>query len=223
MRTSVIIPVFNGAGRLAEAVASVRAQRRDGDEIVVVDDGSTDATPDLIRSLGADVVCLRQDNAGPAAARNLGLQAATGDLIAFLDHDDLWAPGRQAALTALLTADAGLDVAMGQVRVASDPALPAAPDGDPRRAVAHRPWHLGALLIRRRVFARVGPFRPDLRQAEDMDWYMRAREAGTRFRAVEGVSLLYRLHAENLSRDVQGSRAFLLESLKGALDRRRGR
>ena len=92
MPVSVIIPVFNGADRLAEAAASVQAQLRAGDEIIIVDDGSTDDTARVIASFGEAVVSFRQDNAGPAAARNYGLRKANGNLIAFLDHDDLWAP-----------------------------------------------------------------------------------------------------------------------------------
>jgi glycosyltransferase involved in cell wall biosynthesis len=222
MRTSVVIPVFNGADRLAQAVASVRPELREGDEIVVVDDGSTDGTPDLIRSLGGDIVALRQDNAGPAAARNRGLRAATGEAIAFLDHDDLWTAGRQEALRAALEAGAEIAVAMGRTVVVNDTSVPVAPD-DPRRALTHRPWHLGSLLVRRWAFDRIGPFREDLIQAEDGDWYMRAREAGLRFAAVDHDTTLYRLHTTNLTRDVQGARDGLMACLKSALDRRRGR
>lgn len=221
MRTSVVIPVFNGADRLAEAVSSVRAQLGDGDEIVIVDDGSTDGTAELIPSLGGDVVSVRQDHGGVSAARNRGLRLATGDHIAFLDHDDTWAPGRQAALSAALDADPSIDVAMGLVSIVADTPDPASLEDNPRRATVHRPWHLDALLMRRRVFDRVGPFREDIAQTEDVDWFMRAREAGILYGAVDHVTVFYRLHATNLSRDTGGARGSLLTTLKSALDRRR--
>jgi glycosyltransferase involved in cell wall biosynthesis len=221
MRVSVIIPVFNGADRLAAAVASVRPQLRDGDEIIIVDDGSSDATPAVIAALGAGVTALRQGNAGNAAARNAGLRRASGEAIAFLDHDDLWTPHRQAALLAALHADASVDIAAGRVDIAVDAAMaPPAPD-NPRYATVHRPWHLDALLIRRAVFDRVGGFDESLRQAVDADWFLRAREAGTRFQAIDLVTVRYRLHAANLSRDVDGGRGDLLRALHGGIVRRR--
>jgi glycosyltransferase involved in cell wall biosynthesis len=221
MRTSVIIPVFNGEDRLAEAVASVRPELGDGDEIVVVDDGSTDGTADLIASLGADIVSLRRDNGGPAAARNSGLQCAVGDVIAFLDHDDLWAPQRHPRLVQALRDDDAVDIAMGRMKIIVDTQGPAPSADNPRYAANHCPWHLGSLLIRRRVFDRVGTFDERLRNAEDADWYMRAREAGVLFQAIDHVTVFYRLHACNTSRDVDASKRFLLQTLKNALDRRR--
>jgi glycosyltransferase involved in cell wall biosynthesis len=221
MRTSVIIPVFNGEDRLAEAVASVRPELGDGDEIVVVDDGSTDGTADLIASLGPDIVSLRRDNGGPAAARNSGLRCAVGDVIAFLDHDDIWAPQRQPRLVQALRDDDAVDIAMGRMKIIVDTQGPSPSADNPRYVANHRPWHLGALLIRRRVFDRVGTFDERLRNVEDADWYMRAREAGVLFQAIDHVTVYYRLHARNTSRDVGASTRFLLQVLKNALDRRR--
>ena len=87
---SVIMPVYNGAEFLAEAVASIVAQAYQPLEIIVVDDGSTDETATIVQSLGGEIRYLYQFNQGPAAARNAGLALAQGDLIAFLDVDDLW-------------------------------------------------------------------------------------------------------------------------------------
>jgi glycosyltransferase involved in cell wall biosynthesis len=221
MRVSVIIPVFNGAGRLAAAVASVRPQLHAGDELIIVDDGSTDATPAVIAALGPGVTALRQHNAGASAARNAGLRRATGEAVAFLDHDDLWTPHRQSALRAVLQHDAGVGVAVGRVDIAVDAAL-AQPEADhPRYATVHRPWHLDAVLIRRAVFDRVGPFNETLRCAEDADWFMRARDAGVRFQPVDMVTVTYQLHAANSSRDVARGRSDLLRALQAAAARRR--
>ena len=85
---SVVIPVYNGAPFLASAVASVRAQSVAVAEIVVVDDGSTDATAEVAKGLGVSYLC--QANQGPGAARNRGVTVATGEWIAFLDADDVW-------------------------------------------------------------------------------------------------------------------------------------
>lgn len=87
---SAIIPAYNSAAFIADAIGSIRAQTRPVDEIIVVDDGSTDDTAMIIQRLGEGVQYLHQANAGPSAARNQGIKAARGDLIAFLDADDQW-------------------------------------------------------------------------------------------------------------------------------------
>jgi hypothetical protein len=87
---SAVIPAYNSAAFIADAVGSIRAQTRQVDEIIVVDDGSTDDTATTVQRLGDGIQYLHQANAGPSAARNRGIEAARGDLIAFLDADDQW-------------------------------------------------------------------------------------------------------------------------------------
>lgn len=91
-RVSVIIPAFNAEDFVAETIESVLAQTRAADEIIAVDDGSTDGTLEVLRSFGPDVAVLSKPNGGPASARNLAIRHSTGDLLAFLDCDDLWMP-----------------------------------------------------------------------------------------------------------------------------------
>lgn len=102
---SVIIPTYNRAGFLKEAVDSVLSQEVSDVELIVVDDGSTDGTPDLLARYGDRLRVIRQENAGVSAARNAGLRRAAGDLIALLDSDDLWLPGKLAAQTAFFQAN----------------------------------------------------------------------------------------------------------------------
>ncbi len=90
--TSVIIPAYNAEEYVGRAIDSVLAQTRQADEIIVVDDGSTDNTADVIKSYGSRVHCIRQENGGASVARNTGIEAATGQWIAFLDADDEWLP-----------------------------------------------------------------------------------------------------------------------------------
>jgi glycosyltransferase involved in cell wall biosynthesis len=223
MRVSVIIPVFNGADRLAQAVASVRPQLRPGDEIIIVDDGSTDDTAGVIASFGAAVVSFRQENAGPAAARNRGLREAVGNVIAFLDHDDLWPPRRQTAMLDALHADETADIVVGKVQTVVDSGAAQLSADDPRCARIYQPWLLQTLLIRRAVFDRIGGFDERLRRAEDADWMMRARDAGIRFLKIDELATIYRLHSTNTTRNVAASRDSLLQAFKAALDRRRRR
>ena len=98
---SVVIPAFNGERFIGPTIESALAQTYSSVEIIVVDDGSTDATQEAVRRFGDRVRYLRQSNQGGAAARNQGISAARGDWVAFLDQDDLWLPQkleRQAAV-----------------------------------------------------------------------------------------------------------------------------
>ncbi len=102
MKISVIIPAYNAACYIQRAVKSVFMQTRPADEIIVIDDGSTDGTADVVHSFDAKVRLLQQQNAGAAAARNAGIRAACGDWIAFLDADDEWLPEKLKMQCALL-------------------------------------------------------------------------------------------------------------------------
>src|SRR3569833_81721 len=92
MKVSVVIPAWNAQACLSRAIRSVLAQTLPPFEILVVDDGSTDATPSLVRQFGSPVRLIHQGHAGAAAARNTGIAAASGEYIAFLDADDEWLP-----------------------------------------------------------------------------------------------------------------------------------
>ncbi len=98
MRISVVIPTFNRAAVVGEAIASVLAQTRPADEVIVVDDGSTDRTAEVLARFGDRISVVAQPNGGVSAARNTGIASATGDWLAFLDSDDLWLPHRLAIL-----------------------------------------------------------------------------------------------------------------------------
>jgi glycosyltransferase involved in cell wall biosynthesis len=95
---TVIVPTYNRAGTILECLESIFAQTRQADQIVVVDDGSTDSTEKVLAPLLDCITYIRLDNGGVSAARNAGLSAATGEWITFLDSDDIWYPQRLAAL-----------------------------------------------------------------------------------------------------------------------------
>src|SRR3954468_20412746 len=102
---SVIIPVYNGSNEIRRSVESVLAQSRRPAEIIIVDDGSTDGTAELVQGYGPAVRLVRQVNAGAAAARNCGARHASGDWLAFLDHDDEWLPNKLDLQAQALEAD----------------------------------------------------------------------------------------------------------------------
>ena len=219
MKVSVIIPVYNGSQYLATALESVLAQTYPLHEIIVIDDGSTDSSPDILRSYGERLRVTRQDNRGVAAARNAGLLQVTGDVINFIDQDDLWPAGRTAALVSALLSDSAALVAAGQVEILYERSQPRNPLDNFDTAV--REFYLGSLCIRKEVFERLGPFHTGIGYADDTDFLMRRREANIKTTYVDGVTLQYRLHETNTSFYRSVTNAHLMAALRESLRRRR--
>jgi glycosyltransferase involved in cell wall biosynthesis len=181
MRVSVIIPTYNRAFFLTEAVASVLAQTYGDFELLVVDDGSTDATPAALAPFGSRVAVLRRaTRGGVSAARNLGAAAATGDWLAFLDSDDLWLPEKLALQVEYLRAHPDLCICQTEEtwirngvrvnpprrcrKVAGDIFLPSL-----RRCLVSP----SAVMLPRRLFEAMGGFDETLPAAEDYDLWLR--------------------------------------------------
>jgi glycosyltransferase involved in cell wall biosynthesis len=219
---SVVIPVFNAGHRLRDAIASVHRQEYEPLEIIVVDDGSTDDTPALIRQLGTKVRAVTQTNAGPAAARNRGLSIAGGELFAFLDADDLWPDGKLHLQVGRLMDDPEFDVVLGRISYVpeSGSLKPELRWEDPEERTLLN-VQLGSGVYRRAAFERVGLFDESLRFCEDHDWFLRARELGLRIRILDEVTLLYRLHGDNMTRGKAPDEMSLTRVIKMSLDRRK--
>jgi len=214
MLISVIIPVYNGEAFVVQAIESVLRQNYKPLELIVIDDGSTDRTAALVQSFGEKVRYVYQINRGPAAARNHGLQLAVGELITFLDADDLWAYNKLALQWPRL-ADATLYVALAQTQFVHDDVGRLCSIGEPCPQLL-----LGCALFRRSAFARVGAFDESLFYCDDWDWFMRAREANLAMQMYPEVVLYYRRHQNNLTRNPQ-SKQELLKLLGKSLARRR--
>jgi glycosyltransferase involved in cell wall biosynthesis len=218
---SVVIPVFNGERFLREAVQSVLDQKYSPIEIIIVDDGSTDGTATVARSLGETVRYLHQTNQGPAAARNRGIEHAQGSLIAFADADDLWPSTKLGVQLLYLINDAAIEIVMGRIQQVR---LSKTVNGQTQAEEFAEPAfsvNLGSAVIRKSVFERVGLFDETMRYSEDVDWFMRAREAGAAIVTIDAVTLLYRQHEENMTRGKSTSELNVLKALKRSLDRRR--
>jgi glycosyltransferase involved in cell wall biosynthesis len=218
---SVIVPAYNAAAYLAEAITSILAQRHRPLEVIVVDDGSTDDSPRIAEQFGPLVRCHRQANAGPSAARNSGLSIAQGDVIAFLDADDLYVPDKFAWQIARLDADAGVDVVIGRQQYfdlvgAAGEGATFQPLQEDRLAL-----QLGCAMFRRQVFDRVGLFDESMQYCEDWDWFFRAREIGVGLRLHRDVVLHQRLHETNITRQRELSQKYQMLMFKRSLDRRR--
>jgi glycosyltransferase involved in cell wall biosynthesis len=213
---SAIVPAWNAAERLAATLASITAQTLPADEVIVVDDGSTDATAAVALAAGAHV--LRQARQGPGAALNAGMAASRGDLIGWLDDDDLWAPDKLAVEAAALAADPALDGVFGHVRCFADPGLDDTlyvPEG------AQPGWLSGALLIRRASQDLVGPFDPAAAGTHFIDWMDRARLLGLCF-AMRPETVLYRrIRIGSFSTPSARRNAAYVRTARSAIARRR--
>ncbi len=221
-RLSVIIPAYDAASFIRQAIESVRAQAYHPLEVIVVDDGSRDNTADIAGSFGAPVICHRQENGGPPAARNRGLAMASGEYIGFLDADDLYEPGRLELQIGKLRQNPGVDIVIGRLtreELASRPGEPMT--FKPVETEDQVNLHLGTCLFRRRVFERVGLMDERLRHSDDWDWFMRARELGVAMLLHGEIVLRQRLHGNNITRDRAANLHFLSVMLKHSLDRRR--
>lgn len=214
---SVVIPVWNGEALLGEALESVFGQTRPPEQVIVVDDGSTDGTAAVIRGFaGAHYVY--QPNAGAAAARNAGARLAAGSFIAFLDADDLWPPERIERQMQPLLDDLALDFVAGSLVQVKRGA-----NGDLAPISAPEPTRLpSALLLRRAAFDRVGGFKTDYAVGETVEWFARAMDAGLRGVTLDEIVLLRRVHARNLGKTASRPSDAYLRVLRDIVRRRRG-
>ncbi len=218
MRISLIIPTYQSSGFVAWCLESVFRQTRLPDEVIIIDDGSTDDTAEMIRPFNNRVRYFRQSNGGPAAARNTGIAESTGDLLAFVDIDDLLPVNSLDCLETAIASDEELGFVWGQIqpvsrRCGSNSIVPVAGPGYVTSVCCG--------LFRKQAFDCVGGFDTSLRSAEDLDWFLRANERGIRFQKIEVVTLFYVLHQTCFSKDQSAKRRDMLQVLKNSIDRKK--
>ena len=222
LTVSVVIPCFNAAAYIDAAIDSVLAQTQRCAEVIVVDDGSNDASAAVIARYASRVAYVYQPNQGISAARNRGIALSTGSLLAFLDADDLWPDDSLELRRRALSDDADLDYSFGWVEPFVSPDLPDRLRAAIRHPGATQPGRLaGSLLVRRRIVDQVGGFDGRFRIGETIDWLARVDAAGFRARDVGKVVLRRRVHGGNTvlrERQMQGD---YLRVLRAAIDRRR--
>jgi glycosyltransferase involved in cell wall biosynthesis len=199
MKISVIIPAYNAARFLPRCLASVFAQTLSPHEVIVVDDGSTDDTAAVAERLGATV--LRRPNGGISTARNTGIRHASGDWIALLDADDMWAPEKLVTQAAAIREDTVL--AYTGVTHFDDTGIRASSQAtnpiSARAMIRYRsPFAPSSVLVRRDAMLQSGGFREDVRTCEDWDMWFRLMPYG-QFVAVPAALTLYYLYPGSAS------------------------
>jgi glycosyltransferase involved in cell wall biosynthesis len=228
---SVVVPVFNGAQMLGDAIRSILAQDYEPIEIVVVDDGSVDDSFDVARSFPS-VRCLRQENAGPALARNSGIAVATGEFIGFLDADDVMRPSKVSTQMRYLAEHplVGCVLTHQEVRLEAGAPSPqwmaaaesgqSADSASASSSSAYPAVQALTALVRRSAAEPVGWFDPSMRLSDDVDWLMRLREAGVGIAVIPERLLVRRVHGSNISYETSTSQQELLRSVSALIRRR---
>jgi glycosyltransferase involved in cell wall biosynthesis len=253
---SIILPTYNRAAFLPQAFASIRAQHLSDWELVIVDDGGTDNTAELVadfaRTIEQPVVFIRQENQGPYGARNTGLGKARGRYIAFFDSDDLWLPHHLRDCVDALEKNPDVDWVWGACKMVEHPSGKVLAestfyvDGKPRPFMRLRHKRIGKLhliddpdaarcqilhglycgfqnsVIRRKVFLtelirRSTGYLSRMRAGEDQAIVISSLKSGFRLGYLDGIHVLYQIHAENSSVAAQGGsvdrRVKIIESL----------
>lgn len=219
---SVIMPVYNGANFLIEALSNIQQQNYCPLEIIIVDDGSIDETAMIVANFEQDVRYTYQPNQGPAAARNTGLRLASGAFIAFLDVDDLWSRNRLTMQADFLIVHPAVEIVQGLIQdlhlagSTSDSTSSFKAVSEPYFSV-----NLGGAMYRRQVFDKVGLFDETLRYNEDTDWFVRAWDNNITKAQLAKVALYYRKHESNMTRQNNSRHFGLVRILKKRLDHQR--
>lgn len=222
---SVIIPVHNGELYLAETLDSVLAQTYRPLEIIIINDGSTDGSADIIQSYKeqqSEIVSIDQPCQGVGNARNAGLAVACGTFIAFLDQDDTWDHNKLQIQMAYLHNNPHIAGCVAQETMFVQPGVQV-PDWVRQEWLAkpHTGYLLGTLVIRRGVFDRVGSFNPAYVVAGDADWFARAKDLGEQIAILPDILLYKRVHSTNESQRARLSHRELLEIFRSSVQRQR--
>jgi len=221
---SCIVPVFNGELYIKEALKSIHLQTYRPLEILVIDDGSTDNTKEVVKNLGISVQYIVQPNMGPAAARNHGISLAKGDFVAFLDSDDLWHQEKLTKQMARFQAKPEVEVCVTHISHFAD-----TEEGrkdilnQGQRRLHNVPGYVTqTLLCRRTTFGKVGIFDANLRHGDANDWFVRVADNDLKLELLHEVLVYRRLHATNFSSGgIFTSMDEHLKIIKASLDRRR--
>jgi glycosyltransferase involved in cell wall biosynthesis len=207
---SALVRVHNGEALVGETIAAILSQTRPPDEVVVVDDGSTDGTADALRGFGGEIRVVRQPNGGHASAFNRGFEEAGCDYVAICDSDDIWEPTKLELQSEALLVHPEVDVAFAGASffgLTEGPRAPYSVDGvltsRELRGDLYRANFIctSTTLVRRALHPEIGPFQQLAAPAEDFDYWLRALEADAVFFHDPTVLVRYRTHAAQVSDD----------------------
>ena len=220
---SVVIPVFNGELYLRAALESIFEQDHQPYEVIVVNDGSTDKTTEIINDF-KDVIYVRQCNKGVAVARNKGLDLARGEFIAFLDQDDVWTPNKLAVQVQYFLDHPEVQYTLTHQQFFVEPGAEI-PTWFRKELLSepHPGFVPSTLMARRNVFEKIGRFETQYSHASDSDWFFRASQAQLPMAVIPEVLLKRRIHRENESSKAKIALGELRRVVKRSIDLERAK
>jgi glycosyltransferase involved in cell wall biosynthesis len=194
---SVVVAVRNGERFLRQAIDSVFVQDYPPLEVILVDGQSDDKTAEIARSF-AGIRYLYQENLGTAKAYNQGIEAARGEYVAFLSHDDIWTRDKLRVQAGYLNEHQEVQYTIARVQYFLEPGYAVSPAFHKDLLVGdHVGWMMETLVARRTVYAKVGMLDPEMSPADDTDWYARAKDMNIPMAVIDRVLLHKRVHDEN--------------------------
>jgi glycosyltransferase involved in cell wall biosynthesis len=219
---SVIMPVYNGEAYLSDAINSVLDQKYNSMELIVIDDGSTDRSAEIVKIFGKKVQYFFQKNSGTADARNHGIRVANGSFFAFLDQDDLWIKDKLLLQISAFKSEPELDIVFGHVQQFLSPDISETLKQNLVCPPSRMPGYLpSAILMKRETFFKVGNFESSWQIGEWADWYVRASELTLKMKMLPELVAMRRIHAGNKGVLQRNSINEYVHILKASLDRRR--
>lgn len=210
---SVIIPAYNAASFLEKTINSVLNQTSLPKEIIIIDDGSIDATQEIIKSFDFPIRYFYQSNKGSAAATNKGIRLAESPYLALLDHDDLWHPKKLEQQSALFLVNPKLEVAYCRVESFFDTSLKEA-DKQYLLPPPMKGFLRSCILFKKSITEKVGYFQENLKVTESIDWISRINDANTIIEIVPEILVSRRIHKKNTSTVQRSNYKELLGLLK---------
>lgn len=219
MKISVLMPVYNAEAFLEETLESILSQTLPPYEIIALDDGSTDGSAAILEKR-KEIRLIRSGHRGVNRARNLLIREAAGDIVAFMDADDLWDPCKLEKQAAVLEQHPECDIAVCSAETFLDSSVTDPSYRQKELAASSFPFLLQASLIRRELFDRF-LFNETLASGEDTDWFMRVTAAGVRICRMQETLCRYRIHGSNISLHADTRKDTYLKMIAAAA--RRGR
>lgn len=216
---SVILPVHNGKLFLTEAIKSVFQQTYQPYEIIIIGDESTYDTAKILAEYPQhNIQTLYQPNQGPAAARNAGLRIAKGNIIAFIDSDDIWVKNKLDIQLSYLNNNSTLEIIRGHTQMIFTNDAPTElkyPGCELPKAF----FHFGSILCRKSVFDKIGLLDESLYFGEDHDWFARAKANNIFMQLHDDVVYIHRRHANNTTNDLPKVYRGHFDTIKKSIER----
>ena len=218
---SIIVPVYNGEKYLSETLESILNQDYAEKEIIVVNDGSTDGSEEILQSY-IEIKYLSQENKGVPVARNRGIEESTGEFIAFSDQDDVWKSSKLTDQVHFLLENPRCDYVISKRKIYLEPGVER-PSWLKKELLDSEniDYSPSSLLARTSLFQKIGTFKIDFENASDVDWFFRAKDEGIQMGILQKVHYSKRIHQDNQSYRVKELHKEYLQLIKKSINRHR--